>query len=154
LRKPAWASGVEVTGAVTQETENYLAIDRTWSAGDTIAVTFNAAVQVVPYPTGEYAVRRGPLQYVLPIEHVLQPIKDYALDRFHDYNVLPRDIAQAYERVLLDESLPDYGLTFEADPVIDVKHCWEQSPVRLKCGATALVPLGCTILRRAAFPLK
>jgi uncharacterized protein len=154
LRKPAWASSVEVNGAAAQDIEGYLVVDKTWSAEETIEVRFKAVVQVIPYPTGEYAVRRGPLHYVLPIEHVRQPIKDYALDHFHDYNVLPRDIEQAYERVVLDRSQPDYGLTFEADPAIDVNHCWEQSPVRLKFGATALVPLGCTILRRASFPLK
>ena len=97
---------------------------------------------------------RGALQYVLPLAHTLQPIKDYALERFHDYNVLPQNIEQICERVLLDEGQPDYGLTFETDPVADVNHGWEQSPLGLKTGATLLVPLGCTILRRASFPLK
>ncbi len=154
LRKPAWASRVDIDGAVAHETEGYLVIDKAWSARDAIKATFKMAAQVTPYPTGEYAVRRGPLQYVLPIPHILQPIKDYPLARFHDYNVLPQNVEQAYTRVLLDESQPDYGLIFETDPVIDVNRCWEQSPVRLKIGTAQLVPLGCAILRCASFPLK
>jgi uncharacterized protein len=154
LRRPAWASSIEISGAVAHAAEGYLAIDRVWPAESAVELTFKTAVQVRPYPAGEYAVQRGPLQYVLPMAHTLQPIKDYPLAPFHDYNVLPQNIEQACECVLLDESQPDYGLSFEADPAIDVDRCWEQSPVRLRFGATALVPLGCTVLRRASFPLK
>ena len=154
LRRPGWVSGVELSGAAACEDEGYLIIDKTWSASESIEVTFKADVQVVPYPIGEYAVRRGALQYVLPLAHVLQPIKDYPLYQFHDYNVLPQAITQAHAPILLDESQADYGLSFEADPVFDAEHCWEQSPIRLKAAAATLVPLGCTILRRASFLLK
>lgn len=154
LRKPAWCEAVEIIGASAHAADGYLVVEKTWSAGDTIEVRFKTTVQVLHYPTGEYAVRRGALQYVLPIAYTLQPIRDYPLDRFHDYNVRPQHIEQVYERVWLEAAQSDYGLTFEADPVVDVQRCWEQSPVRLKTGATSLVPLGCTVLRRASFPLK
>ena len=42
----------------------------------------------------------------------------------------------------------------DTQDVVDVDRCWEQSPGRLRFGATALVPLGCTVLRCASFPLK
>jgi hypothetical protein len=154
LRRPAWAKAMDVPGVATSPEAGYVVIDKTWSAGDTVAVTFTAGVRVSAYSTGGYSVSRGALQYVLPIAPTLRPIKDYPLSRFHDFEATPQDLEQAYTPIFLDECQPDYGLVFEQQPLFDMDRGWEQSPVHLKAGAARLTPMGCTVLRRAAFPLK
>ena len=154
LRKPGWAEDVEIVGAVASEEQlGYFVIDKRWSAGEAFSLTFKAPVEVLPYPTGEVAVRRGALQYVLPVACDLHPTKDYPVGLFHDYDGTPHDLEQAYERLILDETRPGYGLVFETNPVVDMNRAWERPPVQLKTGATPLVPMGCTVLRRASFPL-
>jgi uncharacterized protein len=154
LRQPAWAEAVEIVGAPARAEGGYQVIEKTWAPADTLAVTFKTSVRLTPYPTGEVAVHRGALQFVWPIAHALQPIKDYPLESFHDYDLTPQDLGQAYPRLLLDEAQPNYGLTFETDPAADMSRCWEQAPVHLTAGAARLVPLGCTPLRQAAFPIQ
>jgi hypothetical protein len=154
LRKPEWAEAAEVNGHPMSDEAGYLTIEKTWVPGETLTVTFTARVKVAPYPNGEVAVRRGALQYVWPVAHILQPIKDYPAAQFHDYEAFPVDLAQAYAPLILDASRPEYGLAFEAHPDADLDRCWERAPVQLNMGATPLIPLGCTVLRRAAFPLK
>jgi uncharacterized protein len=154
LRKPIWSKAVTIDGAQAREEDGWLVISKTWNDDDSFTITFHPQVEATPYPNGEYAVRRGPLQYVFPIEHQLHSIKNYPLEEFHDYEITPVDIEQAYQPVILDGKKPDYGLTFKKDSATDTKPYWDQPAVRLEAGSYHLVPMGCTVLRRASFPMK
>jgi DUF1680 family protein len=154
LRKPAWASAVAVAGASAHESKDWLVIEKTWKARDAFTVAFSAPVSAVAYPTGECAVRRGPLLYVLPVAHTAHPTKDYPLPHFHDYELTPQDIAQAYAPIVLDEALPDLGLAFERDAGLVAAGAWDKAALRLRADAVTLIPFGCALLRRAAFPLR
>jgi hypothetical protein len=136
------------------EQDGWLVIDRKWKPGDTFSITFQPQIEVAPYPNGEYAVRRGTLQYVYPIEHHLHSIKDYPLQGFHDFEITPSDLEQAYQTVFLEDTMPDYGLSFGNAPAGETELNWASAPVWLDAGPHRLVPMGCTILRRASFPLK
>jgi DUF1680 family protein len=154
LRKPAWSPTVTVDGVTAHEHDGWLAIHKTWQPGDIFTITFHPHVEVAPYPNGEYAVKRGALQYVYPIAHELHAIKGYPLTGFHDYEVTPTDIAQAYQPVILDASQPEYGLRYEQVSVKTTPVGWDQPYVKLEADSYQLVPMGCTILRRSSFPLK
>jgi uncharacterized protein len=154
LRKPEWAEAATISGTPVSDEAGYVIIEKTWAPGEMVTVTFTARVNVVSYPNGEVGVRRGALQYVWPVAHTLHPVKDYSVKSFHDFEAYPVDLVQAYAPLILDESRPDYGLAFETNPDVDLNQCWAQAPVQLNTGATPLIPLGCTVLRRAAFPLK
>jgi len=154
LRQPAWSPLAHVTvngesvSAATQA--NLITLDRCWSPGDEVSVTFTAPIEILPYPNGEYAVRRGALQYVLPIELELHPIKQYAGSTLVDLNIVPKRKSLAYRTVFLDGGAPQFGLTFERTPD---SPDWHHVPTRLNGSDFALVPIGCALLRRSAFPL-
>jgi uncharacterized protein len=154
LRKPAWCSSLSVDGAALSEQDGWLEIEKKWGVDDTFTLTFHPHIQVSPYPNDLYAVRRGALQYVYPIEHQLHSVKDYPAQDFHDYEIIPMDLEQAYQQVILDETQPEYGLHFERSLGKGTDLPWDESPLWLKANTHRLVPMGCTILRRASFPLK
>ncbi|MBK9208691.1 MAG: hypothetical protein IPL71_10490 [Anaerolineales bacterium] len=59
---------------------------------------------------------------------------------------------QAYRSIILDESKSDYGLKFVLDE--NIQPGWGQPSGWLELETNRLVPIGCTLLRRASFPLK
>jgi uncharacterized protein len=152
LRRPRWATSVaiDVAGATLAEHDGWITVEKRWTPNDVVTVKFTAEVEFVPYPNGLAAVRHGALQYVLPIEPERHAIKDYALPGFHDYDIVPRDPAQAVDAPRIDRA----GWQIEIDERADRLQPWDQSPLRLKRGSITLVPIGCTILRHAAFQLK
>ena len=154
LRKPAWSKSVTLDGVTAHHENDWLLVSRTWRNGDSFKLTFQPEVEAIPYPTGEYAVRRGALQYVLPAAHELHPVKDYPLEHFHDYEITPVDIEQAYQPFILDGSKAGFGLTFAEDPKVETPNFGHQFPVWLEAQNIRLVPMGCATLRRASFPIK
>jgi hypothetical protein len=115
-----------------------------------VSITFAPLIELGAYPNGEYAVLRGALQYVLPIEPVLNPIKHYNGSTLVDWNVVPRRTTLAYRTAFLDAEATHYGLNFERTP--DVPD-WHHIPTCLLGSDFALVPMGCALLRRSAFPV-
>jgi DUF1680 family protein len=157
LRRPAWASRVDLQQAEAREEGGFLIIEKTWQGADGLTVAFQADPQAVPYPNGEYAVRRGPLLYALPLEGRRATIKDYPLPDFHDYEIHLADVEAAYDPLFLDAALPGCGLEAHSVRPITADHLlnpWANPPVYLQAGGRRLLPLGATLLRRAAFPLK
>jgi DUF1680 family protein len=152
LRRPQWATSLEVSvaGAAISEHDGWISLEKKWTPDDVVTLQFAAAVEFVPYPTGQYSVRHGALQYVRPLEPERHITKDYALPGFHDYDIVPRDPAQVVELPVLDRN----GWQVESDERVNRLHPWDRSPLRLKRGSITLVPMGCTILRQAAFHLK
>ena len=99
LRRPGWATTFDltVTDGSISEIEGWITVEKLWSKNEVVTLQFSAAVDMVPYANGEYGVRYGPLQYVLPIAPELQAIKDYAVAGFHDYDITPKEPTQAVE---------------------------------------------------------
>jgi hypothetical protein len=155
LRRPAWAGSSRVTaeGASVLEEAGWWRVRKLWRAGDRVQVAFSWRVRTEPYANGEVAVMRGPLQYVQPVEHRLEAIRNYPVANLHDYDVFPADIAQGYRISVLEAARPDLGFTLERRTAA-VDHPWDVAGQMLRSGATDLVPLGCTVLRRAAFPIR
>ncbi|HTT67867.1 MAG TPA: beta-L-arabinofuranosidase domain-containing protein [Gemmatimonadales bacterium] len=156
LRRPGWPGTMDVAlaGAEAVATDGWWRIRKTWAAGERVRVGFGWAVRSEPYANGEVAVLRGPLQYAMPLDHRLEVVRRYDIEGMCDYDVVPEDIAQGYRIPVLDSKAPDLGLTLEARAAGDGDHPWDVPRFLLHGGATTLVPLGCTVLRRAAFPLR
>jgi hypothetical protein len=117
-------------------------------------MTFSPSISLRPYPNGENSIFYGPLQFVLPIETHFTPTKDYTATHLHDYDITPASLEQAYKIIMLDAAQPDYGLRVEMLPETSSDLDWANPGVSLWFGSEKLLPLGSTILRRAAFPLK
>lgn len=156
LRRPAWPGtmDVAVAGAEPVEADGWWRIRKAWAPGDRVRVTFAWAVRGEPYGNGEVAVLRGPLQYVLPLEHRLEVVRRYEVAGMCDWDVMPLDIAQGYRIPVLDPGAPDLGFSFERRDGGDGDRPWDAPRILLRTGPAALVPLGCTVLRRAAFPVR
>jgi DUF1680 family protein len=156
LRKPAWSTSTQARadGVTAQDDGGFLVLKKRWSPGDKVTLSFAAQIEPVPYPNGEYGVRRGPLQYAVDIPRDEQPIKSYAVPGFHDYDVVPQDLEQAYQVIMLDEAQTDLGLQFTANPAADLARPWDSAPVQLEAESLRLVPMGCAVLRRTTFPMK
>jgi len=154
LRQPGWAGGMDVAvpGADPVFADGWCRIRKRWTAGDRVRIAFAPEVRAEAYANGEVAVLRGPLQYVLPLEHRLERIREYPGEGLHDYDVLPTDIAQGYRIPLLDAAAPGLGLAIEPRPG-EPDRPWDRASSVLRHADATLVPIGCTILRRAAFPV-
>ncbi len=155
LRKPGWvgAMNVAVRGAEARLEDGWCRIRKVWSAGDRVRVSFSWTVRSELYANGEVALFRGPLQFALPLDHRLEITRGYGDSGFHDYDVYPEDVAQGYHVPVLSKA-PEFGLTVEARPGGDAGHPWDAPQLVLRHGETTLVPIGCTVLRRAAFPIR
>jgi hypothetical protein len=158
LRKPAWSPEVNFTnfsGDFTiEEKDGFFALRKQWHPGDKFEMTFSPSISLRPYPNGENSIFYGPLQFVLPIETHFTPTKDYTATHLHDYDITPASLEQAYKIIMLDAAQPDYGLRVEMLPETSSDLDWANPGVSLWFGSEKLLPLGSTILRRAAFPLK
>jgi hypothetical protein len=154
LRQPGWAGSMDVTGTGVDPVpgDGWLRLRKLWAAGDRVRVRFAWDVRAEAYGNGEVAALRGPLQYALPLDHRLEATRDYPVAGLHDYDVLPRDLAQGYRIPMLDAQAPGLGLTFEARAAGDPERPWDDACYLLHVGETTLMPMGCTLLRRAAFP--
>ncbi len=155
LRQPAWAGAMEVAapGAEAVRAGGWWRIRKTWAPGDRVRVAFAWHVRAEPYANGELAVHRGPLQYALPLRHHLEVIRRYEGETLCDYDVHPVDIAEGYRVPALDSLSADLGFAVER-PRAAGDQPWDAAPIALRHGGATLVPLGCTVLRRAAFPVR
>ena len=154
LRKPAWAGTmhVEAPGAA-DVAGGWYRIRRVWKPGDRVRVAFDWRARAEPYGNGEVAVLRGPLQFAVPVEHRMEATRRYEVAGFADYDVTPADVGAGYRIPVLDARAPDLGLQLERRPA-DADRPWDGAPLALRHADATLVPLGCTVLRRAAFPLR
>ncbi|MFN8598737.1 MAG: glycoside hydrolase family 127 protein, partial [Anaerolineae bacterium] len=151
LRRPHWAlATVQADGAAWTGHAGWICLEKTWSTHETVILRFGTDVKFVPYPNGQVAVRYGALQFALPIESERHSLKDYAVTGFHDYDIVPQGDTPIDEAPEIDRD----GWQIEIDPAFDQLHPWDQAAVRLRQGSITLVPLGCTVLRHAAFILK
>jgi DUF1680 family protein len=168
LRVPAWATSVTANceGADIHRAGDWLLVAKNWKSGDSVNLSFGAAVQPVPANNGEFYVRRGPLFYGLVIPSVKKATKDYPLPGFHDYLAFPTPEAHWHYALAKLAENPS-GLAFELAPnsEADPRFPWDAAPVRLKGNlvnldtqtteTVALVPMGSgeATLRRVTFPV-
>jgi len=155
LRKPGWAGtmDVEAPGGAVEAGGSWYRLRRTWKPGDHVRLAFDWRVRGEPYGNGEVAVLRGPLQFAVPVEHRMEATRRYEVAGFADYDVTPADVAAGYRIPVLDARAPDLGLRLERRRA-DADRPWDGAPLVLRHGEATLVPLGCTVLRRAAFPVR
>ncbi|MCC7205943.1 MAG: glycoside hydrolase family 127 protein [Anaerolineae bacterium] len=154
LRRPGWVREMRVeTDAETAQSNGHVVARKAWQAGDTVRIRLANAVRSAPYLTGEHAVFYGALQFALPIAHHERAIKAHPLPGFHDYDVLPENAAQAHTPLILNGAREGLGLAVQPDPDGDMLRPWHKPPIALAAGDARLIPLGCTVLRRAAFPV-
>jgi hypothetical protein len=81
LRVPTWCQdpSLVVAGAnvaVRPDGSGYLRLERTWSTGDTVRLTFPMRVRTVRRDRGAVGVRLGPLVMVHAVEEVWRPVPD------------------------------------------------------------------------------
>ncbi len=157
LRRPGWATAVSgsVQGRAVvdaREEGGFIVIDRTWGADDRVCLRFGATVRLHAYAGGEqHAVLRGALQFVQAVPHRSRALRTYVDSALHDRELWPADPAQAQPPVALYPGRPDLGFTVQHAPRPDTEDPWQAPPLRLQQGAAKLVPMGCAMLRRAAF---
>lgn len=157
LRQPSWSEKLNITadGAEISEENGYVIVRKVWQSGDAVQVNFVNRVTARAYPTQEiYSIHYGALQFVMPIEHDLEVIKDYPVEGFHDYDVRPQDLVQAYAYPILSDAQPDYGFQVHHPEGSDPLRPWHTTPIQLKANDLTLVPMGCTLLRRADFSIQ
>lgn len=157
LRRPGWATTVSVSvrgRAVddAREEGGFIVITRTWGHGDPVCLRFGADVRLQAYAGGEqHAVLRGALQFVQAVPHRSRVLKTYADSAVHDQELWPADPAHAQPPVVLYPDQPDLSFAVQHAPRPDTEYPWQAPPLRLQQGAATLVPMGCAMLRHAAF---
>lgn len=129
IRKPQWSGEASLNGAAF-ETRGQWFVVRVDGAEAEFSVDLAPDIRREQYATGEVAILRGPHQFVQPIEPRFQPTKQYAVAGFCDYDVVPERRAPAE---------PDISELRFAGEHIETKD------------GGKLVPIGQTVLRRAAF---
>ncbi len=154
LRRPAWASGLALTGADNAvESDGWVHVRKTWSSGDQLTLRFAADIACHRWTNGEGFLSYGPLLFALPLAGNARGGREYRpgfADRYYDLAVpvpdlvLPRDLLFAVEHRGFDPHHPWDSLAL-AGELLDAAS-GAARPARL-------VPLGGTILRRVTFPV-
>lgn len=187
FRVPAWATDITLqVGSETLEVtpqDGILRIERDWRSGETVRLSFGAAVAFESWYDGSVSVVRGPLLYALPLEETWEWVPFSGRDRWFG--------AGAWQ--VTSDSPWNYCLLRDTDPARSVvsdgvagAFPWRSAPIALilparrlpdwkayngNVGEVAywtedtmdfsaeeewirLVPYGCTALRIAAFPTR
>ncbi|MCL2646314.1 MAG: glycoside hydrolase family 127 protein [Phycisphaerales bacterium] len=159
LRIPAWSTRTVITvnNAPYEAVSPTTQIRRQWNTGDRLTIAFQPAITIEQSCDHQAVVVRGPLVFAAPIADRRTSVKDYRLSAFHDYDVFPVDNTS-------------FHLSMPRDVSFDLCRCPEnlsdpwtksKSPLELRGTMlaadktptnTALIPMGCTTLRRVTFP--
>jgi DUF1680 family protein len=143
LRRPAWSSTCVLQGIDGVIEDGWIVIDRLWQGSTSFTLRFDVPVRAEPYPSGEFAVLRGALQFVQEIPHQARKLQVTGRPQWPDVELLPVPI--------LDLARADLGLAMQRTPAVQSNRPWHDPPLRLRSDGIELVPLGCAPLRRAAF---
>jgi DUF1680 family protein len=151
LRRPSWVRACQLEGIDGVERDGWIVIHRQWPGRTSFTLRFDLPVRAEPYPGGEVAVLRGPLQYVHPIPHRVRDLPVPGRTGWPDRELL--DDCQASLEILpvIDGSRTDLGFALGRETTKAPDHPWQESPLRLRDDRITLVPLGCAPLRRAGF---
>lgn len=172
FRIPRWATGFEIF--ITQKATEYriekagegrfAVVERIWQDGDEILLRMDWRPVSHRAVDGTCAVSNGPLLYSLNIPAEKEDYFSYPLEDFHDSNYTPQPDSQ-WDYTFQFEENEAPGKYFTAIDRLgkndEKKYEWQHPPVALKAEVIApdsqvkeiqLVPIGCTTLRRTAFP--
>jgi len=151
LRRPAWARACRLDGMAGVERDGWIVIHRHWHGRASFTLRFDLPVRAEPYPNGEVAVLRGPLQFVQPIPHRVRDLPVVGRTGWPDSELLD-DLPATFETLpVIDRSRTDLGFAPGRETTRAPDHPWHESPLSLQCDGVTLVPLGCAPLRRAGF---
>jgi DUF1680 family protein len=152
LRRPAWANACCLQGVDGIEEGGWIVIDRPWNGSISFTLYFETSVRAEPYPGGEFAVLRGPLQFVQAIRHRERSLPVAARAYWPDIELLPDFRAEVTTVPILDAAQADLGFNLLRAPAQQLERPWHDPPLRLRRDSIELVPLGSAPLRRAGFP--
>jgi hypothetical protein len=151
LRRPAWARAWQLTGADGTEQDGWIVIDRRWRGRTEFSLRFDVPVRAEPYPDGEVAVLRGPLQFVQPVPHRVRERPVPTRPGWPDAELYPADELAIETLPVFDAARADLGLATRTAETGMLDHPWDAAPLTLCNGQVTLVPIGCAPLRRASF---
>lgn len=166
VRVPSWARSAEAKspGADVRRAGSWLLVAKRWQKGDSIALSFGAAVEPVPANNGQFYLRRGPLFWAIGIPGIRGAIKDYPLPGYHDYTVSPVTWGQVrFALATAAGAPPNPVLALAPNPKADARYPWDSPPLLLegsllnldtmKAEPVAMVPMGTSAatLRRMTF---
>jgi DUF1680 family protein len=151
LRRPSWARACRLDGVAGIERDGWIVIHRLWPGRTSFTLRFDLSVRAEPYPDGEVAVLRGPLQYVQPIPHRVRELPVAGRDGWPDSELLDDWQASLETRPVIDGSRTDLGFTLGRNATHAPDLPWHESPLCLHDDCITLVPLGCAPLRHAGF---
>ncbi|MFW5871446.1 MAG: beta-L-arabinofuranosidase domain-containing protein [Verrucomicrobiota bacterium] len=157
LRIPGWASSydLEAHGADVHDDGEFCRIRKEWKKDERISVFFHCTIETVRVCNGEFAVRRGPLLYALPIPEVRSVLRTYDVAGVTDYAAIP---AEPTQPLLISHQCADFRL--QHNPEGNRLQPWHKSPISLagyllsRKGlkhSVILLPLGSTLLRQTTF---
>ncbi len=166
LRIPTWCNGPIIT--VNSEIDRtsgaapggIASLTREWRDGDTVTLQLPAEVRVLRANDGSAALAHGPLLYAHNIAANGTVTHDYGLEGFCDTDYLPASGEQWDYTLCLDPAWPSRSGNLVADNA-GSGYPWDTPPVALAVTALdswsiqrdlRLIPIGCTLLRRTAFP--
>jgi hypothetical protein len=99
LRIPRWSRSVSlrINNVPTQITRrnDYVVVRRDFSPSDTLDISFDSAVTIVPWHFGAAAVRKGAVIYCLPIRERIREVSD--VSRYREIKQEPRPEAATQE---------------------------------------------------------
>jgi DUF1680 family protein len=156
------ADGAKITGATDRRI-----LEKEWRDGDTVTLEFENPVGLRPCVNGERIVHRGPLLYALPLAAKTNVLKKSRIGgrEFEEWELRPADPDSLAER-FLNAARPDAGFRAVENPQHDPAMPWAEPPLLLTGElysaangsgpreSVTLRPMGSTLLRRAAFPVK
>ena len=167
FRLPYWAAGYRllVNGALADTTSikngsgRAVALERTFTHGDRITLTFLSSPRLVTAVDGTQAVVDGPLLYSLNISEEGEEYFHYDTAPFCDTNYTPAEGEKWDYTLFYDSRHPEEYIREKQYPGDSFE--WENPPMTLEAQMLSswavpewveLVPIGCTTLRRTTFP--
>jgi len=168
IRKPAWAENgvrIEAPEAGMTDDAGFIELSRTWQDGDSVVIAFDAPICLQRLSNGEGVLRRGPLMYALPLEASFEKLpREHRVEGFFDYNVRLKREYVATDR-FVDADAEECGFEVNRKEDADPDDPWGTVLQTLRGHlrypgfqgntkhACELVPLGCSVLRTASFPV-
>lgn len=147
---------------VIEENEECIVIEHAWHKGDVVDLRFGFRIREIPQPASKTVqgkgmyLKRGPLVYALPFEHITYKTKEHHQSGFFRYRIVNRDTSDW--NLQLSPEDPFQFVTVKNDTLMNAP--WETPVVKLTGVLrdneniphdVELVPMGNTIFRRVTF---
>jgi uncharacterized protein len=153
FRKPAWATGFNISAENYTEQGNLIHLRKTWQTGATVSLRFETAVKAHSW-RAETFFSYGPLLFCLPLTGIFSPGREYA-PGFRDSYYSLADSSTLHLR-----PGPQTAFTLERRPC-DLAHPFDSLVLTgnlfTPSGTphlTRLIPLGASLLRKVTFEVS